>query len=232
MDHSNLINPYSLLGLKNTCNISELKQNYYNMSLLTHPDKGGSASDFQIVNSAYKYIKNQIEDIREVSYEELEQAFEDFCKAQENKKNPCFYEVYEETNDWLNEFNRRFEKDCKIDAINPLMKGYGDLLDKSEVKLEYDETDNCLETQNKFSRELLEYEEPNFLPDSITYFPLDEEDIMDFSNLSDNLKSADYQLTHSQVENLEKEIKNTGNHKTFRDCPTESIEYSTLLCRK
>ena len=52
------------------------------------------------------------------------------------------------------------------------------------------------------------------------------------TNLSDNLKSADYQLTHSQVENLEKEIKNTGNHKTFRDCPTESIEYSTLLCRK
>ena len=33
---SKLINPYSLLGVKHTCSISELKKQYYNLSLLTH----------------------------------------------------------------------------------------------------------------------------------------------------------------------------------------------------
>ena len=26
------------------------------------------------------------------------------------EKPPCFYEVYKETNDWLNEFNKKFEE--------------------------------------------------------------------------------------------------------------------------
>ena len=80
---ASLINPYNLLGVKTDSNISQLKKNYYHLSLLTHPDKGGSAEDFQTVHLAYQYIKEQLECVKDVSYEELEQEFADFCEAQE-----------------------------------------------------------------------------------------------------------------------------------------------------
>ena len=227
---SKLINPYSLLGVSHTCNISELKKNYYNMSLLTHPDKGGSQQDFEIVFKAYNYIKKQIENIRQTCYEELEEEFQQFCMEQKEQKKPCFYEVYEETNDWLNEFNRQFEiqESKELGKVNnPLEKGYGEYLDESEIKLDYELETRIESNQNCFTQELIEYEEPNFLPDYITHFPLDGKDISDFSNLSDKLKSADYKLTHSQVGNLEEEIKKKGNLPEFKDYPTQEIKYST-----
>ena len=223
-----LINPYSLLGVKNTCSLSYLKKNYYNLSLLTHPDKGGSQSDFSVVHFAYQYIKKQLENIRETTYEELEDEFDDFCQKQERIKPPCFYDVFQETNDWIKTFNEEFEKqyDTELtESYNPLDKGYGNLLDTSNVKFDYEENE-VIENKTLFSQEIIKYTEPNYLPDSVVQFPLDNTEITDFSNLSDNLKSADYKLTHSQTNNLEEEFKNLGLTKEIKDYPKENLEYN------
>ena len=223
-----LINPYSLLGVKHTCSVSELKKQYYNLSLLTHPDKGGNKEDFNVVHLAYNYIKTQIENIKDVTYEELEDEFDEFCKKQESIKPPCFYEVFKETNDWLNKFNQEFEnqknEDNELELKNPFEEGYGKLLDKSEVNLKYNENE-IKKPNTKICQQIIKYEEPAFLPDSINYYPLNQEEIKDFSSLDGNLNGYDYKLTHSNKDTLEDEMKKLEIEYKFSDYPKEKLEY-------
>ena len=121
---SKLINPYNLLGLTTKSSLAEMKKAYYNLALLCHPDKGGSQEDMIIVQNAYNYIKQQLEKVdekKDTTYEQLEKEFEDFCREQEDKPVETFGCVYEETQDWIKEFNREFKS--KMDETkdnNPL----------------------------------------------------------------------------------------------------------------
>ena len=224
-----LINPYGLLGIKhNESNISELKKNYYNLSLITHPDKGGNKGDFEIVHLAYNYIKEQMTNAeeKETTYEKLEDAFEEFIKKQEEMKPPCFYEVFKETNDWLNEFNKRFEDDKnnydnKEEIDNPFDKGYGDLMDKSEISEDY-KTEEKNGPKNQFDCQIIEFKEPEYLPNTLINFPLDNKKITDFSETSGELKMSDYKLTFSATKNKKEEVKE-------RDYPKENINYNPNL---
>ena len=116
-----LLNPYELLGIKlekfknvpKKNVVSLLKKNYYNLALLCHPDRGGNKNDMNIITLAYKYIKEQVEDINDISYDTMEENFQNFCKQQENEKPLNFGEIYEETNDWIVNFNKEFEKKKK-----------------------------------------------------------------------------------------------------------------------
>ena len=228
MESSNLINPYKLLGVNCNSSISDLKKNYYNLSLLTHPDKGGSGKDFNIVHLAYNYIKEQLNNVTDTTYEELEEEFEDFIKKQEEIKPPCFYEVYKETNDWLNKFNNEFEN-MKIDNLgehiqeNPFDLGYGELMDMSEPTTETDYKPflEKKEPKTKFQTEIIEYKEPKYLPDTIVNFPLDIKKIDDFTELTGDLKMSDYKKTFQdpvEKKNIE-EI----------DYPSQNIEYNPQL---
>ena len=227
IESNKLINPYGLLGIKhNQTNISELKKNYYNLSLITHPDKGGSKGDFEIVHLAYNYIKEQITNAneKETTYEKLEDEFEDFIKKQEEIKPPCFYEVFKEPNDWLNEFNKRFEESQEIEynseetINNPFTIGYGSLMDRSEISEDYI-TDETKETKNQFDYQIVEFEEPEYLPNTLLNFPLDNKKITDFSETSGKLKMSDYKLTFTPLKKKEKEVKE-------KDYPIENIEYN------
>lgn len=227
VESNKLINPYGLLGIKhNQTNISELKKNYYNLSLITHPDKGGSKGDFEIVHLAYNYIKEQINNAneKETTYEKLEDEFEDFITKQEEIKPPCFYEVFKETNDWLNEFNKRFEEDSQEikentngTINNPFNIGYGELMDKSEISEDYITNENKA-TNNQFDFQIIEFEEPEYLPNTLLNFPLDNKKITDFSETSGKLKMSDYKLTFTPLKKTEKEIKE-------KDYPRENIQY-------
>lgn len=246
---ASLINPYNLLGVKTESNISELKKNYYQLSLLTHPDKGGSPEDFQTVHLAYQYIKEQLEGVKDVSYEELEEEFANFCEAQEKEK-PSFYEVSLEANDWLNEFNAKFENKLEKEVseeYNPFSEGYGTLMDPSEINLDSlpvdlngemeFPTEKDFQEHQGFEGEIVEYKEPDVLPNFVKFLPLDKKEIKDFSVLDGNLQGSDYKIAHSKVlpdstsNNLEEKIKQIGAHKKFQDFPSasESLEYSANL---
>lgn len=215
MESKSLINPYSLLGVKTSSTISELKKNYYQLSLLTHPDKGGSAEDFRTVHLAYSYIKEQLEGVKDISYEELEEEFQQFCQCQEEEPKPTFYEVNIEANDWLNQFNDRFQKikDKKEDSVeevhNPFEEGYGSLMDPSEISLdsfpeEIDPkwefpTQKELQDHQGFIGDIIPFEEPEFLPNYVKYTPLDKTQIHDFSTLDGNLHGSDYKLAHTDI---------------------------------
>ena len=125
----NSINPYDLLNVTSESTINELKKNYYQLSLYCHPDKGGSKDDMIIIQNAYEYIKLQLENSTEQTYEQLEQEFQDFCKIQE-KEPPKFCKIFSETHEeWSNAFNTSFTNNK---YSNLLDKGYGEFMDQSE----------------------------------------------------------------------------------------------------
>lgn len=272
-----LIDPYGLLGVDSRSNLSELKKNYYNLALLCHPDKGGNDKDMNVVSLAYNYIKNHLENIKETSYEKLEEEFADVCKGQESLKPPTFGQIYEETNDWINDFNKKFEQGLNmsgemrsflgtgediennpyLNENNPMANGYGEYMDVSDYRpnskspyydtanfvdeAEYDlakdgpEYDMAYEeplyqelpdfnpnetkrVENDFKGEIMIYEEPQYLPDTITSFPLDGEEISDYSGNINNVRMNDYKLAFSPPEEKEETVE--------KDYPKEVIVYS------
>ena len=232
---SKLINPYNLLGLTTKSSLAEMKKAYYNLALLCHPDKGGSQEDMIIVQNAYNYIKQQLEKVdekKDTTYEQLEKEFEDFCREQEDKPIETFGCVYEETQDWIKEFNREFKS--KMDETkdnNPLYQGYGELMEPSlhnqpgDLDLNnFDCTYQTIDIEsdqdkitNNFTQELIEYKEPKSLPDCLINYPLNCEKIDDYSNYGqdDKISMTDYVkafnpkvnktlLTNEEIETLDK----------------------------
>ena len=265
----NLINPYKLFGISYNISsntdidarkktIYKLKRAYYNLALLTHPDKGGSGDDMCIITKAYNYINRDLNNIKDVTYEQLEEEFEEFCKEQTNKVQP-FSSIYEETNEWIDDFNREFEKQkIKINTdsqnnhqsgtnmaddvsqlhndnnnnnyndnhndnynpyeVNPFNSGYGDLMDSnnydinsnayinhihlSNIALIRDrDTTNNQGPKNPFKKQIIIYEEPQYLPDTTIHYPLERKEINDYSKLSGNIKMCDYKLAFEPPDN-------------------------------
>ena len=235
MNNSSLINPYALLGVTINSTFNELKRNYYNMALMCHPDKGGSGDDMHIVLMAYNYCKEQLEkkEAKETTYEKLEEEFADFCKNQESQL-PTFSSVYEETNDWIKDFNREFEglnmnsgggsNSSGVEDVvmyDPFKDGYGDLMDIGDEEnadekpvglIDYNDIEEKV-SSNQFKNRIVKYEEPAVLPDTITHFPLNCEKIDDFSGVSNNLQMNDYYKSFGGFEKMKEE------DFVFRDFP-------------
>jgi len=230
IEENKLINPYSLLGVNDKSSLRELKKNYYNMALLCHPDRGGDKKDMNVVCLAYNYIKNQLENIKDSTYEELEDEFECFCKAQELIEVPKFGNIYEETNDWIVDFNKEFDnkrnENNEINPYdnNPFENGYGNLMDINEMLEDLEVSKEYIseekeESKHKFTRKIIEYTEPEALPNTITYYPLDKKskDINDYSDYGNDIKMTDYKKAFFEPEKM-KEVEE-------REYPKKIIEY-------
>ena len=238
MNKQNLINPFGLLGVTPNSTFSELKRNYYNMALMCHPDKGGSNDDMHIVQMAYNYCKEQLQsqEARQTTYEQLEMEFADFCQEQEENPPPSFSSIYEETNEWITDFNKTFEN-MNVDNNSasyssqimgdPFSAGYGELMDTSNDNdnnqsletlepLEYEPVETN-KPQQEFNKEIVEYKEPQYLPDTINHFPLNTTQIDDFSGATPNnsLIMTDY-------------YKSYGKHKKMKESDFQFKDYPKL----
>ena len=137
-DDCSLIDPYSLLGVTINSTPKEVKQAYYNLALLCHPDKGGSSKDMDIVNSAYRYVIEQIESIDfELTFESLEEDFSKFCLEQEKEKPPTFMEIYDEITGFNKRFNEEFEASTNKIFGATLPGGYGELMEERDNSTDY-----------------------------------------------------------------------------------------------
>jgi len=198
----NSINPYDLLNVNSKSTINELKKNYYQLSLYCHPDKGGSKEDMIIIQNAYVYIKSQLENSTEKTYEQLEEEFNEFCKIQE-KKPPKFCKIFSETHEeWSNVFNSSHSNQKYSNLFD---KGYGDFMDQSEsLNVNEYNPNNQIKNKHNFTSEIIIYEEPNPTPIDIdTNMPLDKKEIKDFTYQG----MSDYKLAFSENEKLEFKIK-------------------------
>lgn len=136
MSTASFINPYELLGVTINSSQEELKRRYYELSLIMHPDKGGSAEDMCSLHAAYHFIKHEISQIKkDVTVEQLEKEFKDYCEAQE-KATPKFGDIFAEAFD-LPKFNEYVEATKQNYAEEEWMKasldgGYGGVMEQSE----------------------------------------------------------------------------------------------------
>jgi hypothetical protein len=208
---NSLINPFELLGLNvnEKIDLKEVKKTYHNFSLLTHPDKGGNATDFIIVHQAYKYVLEQVQQSKEmVEMEILEEDFKNFCLENKIKELPSLLDIRDETAVFNKEFNEQWEEQ-KVDGelINPFSmdNGYGNLMEQSEIIPEEAEQkdDKDIELTNKFTSDVMIYSEPKALPDnygSHQRYDIDETD--NFGNLPEQM--YDYKETHTEYNPIHK----------------------------
>lgn len=240
------INPYQLLGLSSNSNLQDLRKSYYNLSLLCHPDKGGSNIEMNIVHNAYLYIKDQLDNCNKyVSFESLEEGFELFCKDQKDQS-PSFRDIYDDCNDFIREFNKEFDRRNYIDEtpennlINPFDEGYGHLMDRSNnTSIDYPQNDEKKTITQDFGNHLIKYQEPNVLPD--TYgdcFQLNTTKINDFSNQTKDLVLSDYVKAFAEIHIDETEIDESKFTKTLQQLIEErenlfnqNIEETPLLTK-
>jgi DnaJ-domain-containing protein 1 len=54
-----LADAYAVLGLPQSCSLSETKKRYRDLANLFHPDKGGYAEAMVLLNNAYERIKKE-----------------------------------------------------------------------------------------------------------------------------------------------------------------------------
>ena len=210
----NNINPFHLLGVKIDSDIKDVRRAYYKLSLICHPDKGGSKDDMIIVHNAYKYVKKQIEFSE--NKETLENIEEDFKSFFEKKKMevPPFYELWErsEEAEFLREFNKKFEENREINNLinnnvfDVFSVGYGEFLEKRETEensMEKREEELNKPLQNNFKSELVIYKEPVNLPNDYgEYERFDVEKLEDFSEKTKELNLYDYKKAHSEVNEM------------------------------
>lgn len=74
------INYYAVLGVDFETTEKEIKKKYYKLSFEKHPDKGGNAEEFAIINEAYVVLTEQKDEYDKKSkfgkdYNELEEFF-------------------------------------------------------------------------------------------------------------------------------------------------------------
>lgn len=211
-----LINPFDLFGLDvhRHINLKKVKKTYHQLALLCHPDKGGNRNDFLIIHQAYQYVTTQVEQSKEmVEMDELEKDFQNFCSENPIEKLPSLLDIREDTAVFNKKFNEKWEEQHEPHINNDYFSifkdgGYGDLMDYSEIiPEEAEQKDDCnIELRNKFTRDVMIYEEPNPLPDNYGNFQrFDVEKVDNYSNIPDKL--YDYKETHSEINpkpNMEK----------------------------
>jgi len=169
-----MINPYDFLGVTDKSSLKDLRKAYYNLSLVMHPDKGGDSTTMIILHNAYKYIKEQFENINEQpdsgkSYEELQTEFENYINKQESINLPSILNVISETlgitQDDYSELYERVEIACKLKNIivnkdamqqelNMILMNQL-ILKKYNLDTDNDDFENKLEEITKISKEQL-----------------------------------------------------------------------------
>ena len=219
-----LINPFQLLGINYNSSELELKKSYYKLSLICHPDKGGDENDMIMISKAYKFTKDQIKNKTDKTYEELQEEFDTFCKNQTQEKCDDFGNIFEETNEWFQEFNKKFkekqkeenmenvpeyESDIKQYTHNPysLDYGYGHLMDESNINIDELNKNGCNYSEkeienntNVFKSEIVIYKEPKTLSDfNSNPYSLVDKNITDYSTEN----NSDYMKAFSPPENVD-----------------------------
>lgn len=245
-----LVNPYDLLGFdskKPNIPLKELKKKYYALALLCHPDKGGNKDDMIILEGAYNYLKCQMEICNQKpnDYDTALNDFEEFMKTQTDKY-PPFSQIYEDMNEWLQEFNKKFEKYSKLSenymndtGLINLEDGYGHLMEESEnIKLDTQsinknkkkedlEKDLQKPLKNKFGFELAEYHEPESLDICAhNYYDFSNRKVSNYSAKLGTVEITDYRVAfeNAPIVSTKTQIIEKSDPEEFKDDLTRLIE--------
>lgn len=241
------LNPYEFLGVNINSSLTTLKNIYYELALICHPDRGGKKEDMIILNNCYSYVKNQLENKKyeniSDSYLHLEDEFKDFCQKQEEII-PSFSQIFEETNEFVKEFNRKFDESLNFNESNfdkPFTEGYQNFMENSnlennpdiphlnEIKYPISDCEPPLKTIHQKS--VIVYQEPTSLPDNYGNFQhLNNLKINDFSYDSQTLQMTDYKMAFVDSDKNTDYYQNLGiSKKTFDEITNRSNNLEDVI---
>lgn len=237
-DDCSLIDPYNLLGVTINSTPKEVKQAYYNLALLCHPDKGGCSKDMDIVNSAYRYVIEQIESIDfDLTFESLEEDFSKFCLEQEKEKPPTFMEIYDEITGFNKRFNEEFEASTNKIFGTTLPGGYGELMEERDNSTDYNvnvEKDNKNQLKHDFNKEIILYKQPEAANQNETLFDYKKDygNIEDYSVYGNNgtFGMQDYGYAFSEPIELP-EVKETSPPMATEENTIKPIDVNKNSCK-
>ena len=218
---------YILLNLPQKCTLDDLKKQYKKLVIKYHPDKGGSAYLFEVLNNSFKMVYNDLNN-PEKSYHELKSNHKQYSKTQSTQVRT--------TDDSFNEkFNKIFEENKMADPV--FDRGYENFIQETEVKT------------TKINYELQKYTEPEpqYLS-KLNFTELGVNRIKDYSGRNDDRKDLqfmDYKTAHTtgklidenQV-TIRESYKNIETLKTKRENENFSMNdeeknlYETIQRRK
>lgn len=129
-----------LLGTSTCKNLQELKRRYYDLALLCHPDRGGTAEDMRVIQQTYEKARDAF--VHQMDADEKRRHIESQLSSVENEEGevdlPSFRSIFDDVHDHFNEkFNERFEAQCHehdmdtqgMFSRNPFaQQGYGEYM--------------------------------------------------------------------------------------------------------
>ena len=182
MDH---IHPYDLLGVTLDSTPAEARSAYYQLALLMHPDKGGSAADMRMLHAAYTYVVKQLEGVnRTRTLEDMEGEFADFCREQKENGDPrglfqrmCDFPEEVKAREY---FNRAWDASTAAVWSASVGRGYGEEIEKDAAAGTFTEPEP-ITMQITHYIEPAAYERGGIDPDAV-----------DFSSQLGNMSLSDY----------------------------------------
>jgi curved DNA-binding protein CbpA len=214
---SELLNPFELFNITHESTVKDLKQAYFKLAIMCHPDKGGESEAMITLVKAYKYVLEQLQHKSQKSFEEVELEFERFCKEQTEIPMPSYTSITDEL------FEREIlsiNKDTNVyynDAFRN--HGYGHLMEESKPR-DDNNIDNTPLNHN-FSQEIVEYKEPSASPFFLdSYLNLGLKEVNDFSTQG----ACDYFQAFCSKTNL-----GSYKEKTYEDLIKEREELNNNM---
>lgn len=97
-----MINPYEFMGLTVDSSLDDLRKSYYKLSLICHPDKGGSADAMVVLHTAYNWIKSQLDNVKNQpdagkDYDTVQKEFDEYVVNLQKMKPPTYLETVAES---------------------------------------------------------------------------------------------------------------------------------------
>lgn len=230
------IDPFGLLGATVGSTQAEVKQAYFALALLMHPDKGGSAADMIVLHNAYKYVMEQLSFINQtVTIKDLEEQFAAFCMQQENES-PTFVDITVDMKAFHHAFDQLPHGDTNGQMLGAALKsGYQASMEQSEYRcminqeghmgvLTYSPLDkiNMQLMQNEdtsrmcvpFETQIMHYIEPQTAnTDSSIYFS----EMAHTNGLEDygTMCMTDYRAAFTTVQDVPPEVSDMLLNRTF-----------------
>ena len=201
-------NPYTILGVSPDSSLLNIKRKYKELAFKMHPDKGGSATLFKLLQLSYAKIleEHKLKNI-DKAFNELKVDFEDFKEKQDRLPSTNTYK--NKTNEsFLEKFNKTFD-DNKQES--PYDKGYGDKMTQNGGVREDINVKRSINkfTLDSFNKAFDEHDTrnvkhlikktiptPHSISKQLTYTELGVNDIKDFSGENKNKKDLHYTDYH------------------------------------
>ena len=200
------LNPYKILGVSKNYDEKSLKKAYLKKALISHPDRGGTAIEFQQVSIAYTLLLKKLNDLNNNhQHNDLRNNNKSFISEQssDTRQNINMGEQFD-----VNMFNKIYEEN-KLDNVYD--RGYGDWMKDDKNLLEQPKMFNKsfnkdlfnhefekykVTQQKKIGGELVNYDEPQVdisMRGKDSLMLLGQEQVSDFSGTSEGgLTFRDY----------------------------------------